>query len=130
MASASKRGFTLIELLVVIAIIAVLIALLLPAVQAAREAAHALEAERSAAAHARQELAAAEAELTAMRQRFQQASEHLDAMERHHEGALRLESFFIGQVVGSFTEIRPAAEITRQIVADCERRIAELGGLL
>ena len=47
-----------------------------------------------------------------------------------HEGALRLESFFIGQVVGSFTEIRPAAEITRQIIADCERRIAELGGLL
>ncbi len=47
-----------------------------------------------------------------------------------HEGALRLESFFIGQVVGSFTEIRPAAEITRQIIADCERRIAELGALL
>jgi NAD(P)H-dependent flavin oxidoreductase YrpB (nitropropane dioxygenase family) len=47
-----------------------------------------------------------------------------------HEGALRLESFFIGQVVGSLTEIRPAAEITRQIIADCERRIAELGALL
>jgi NAD(P)H-dependent flavin oxidoreductase YrpB (nitropropane dioxygenase family) len=47
-----------------------------------------------------------------------------------HEGALRLESFFIGQVVGSFSEIRPAAEITRQIIADCERRIAELGALL
>ncbi len=47
-----------------------------------------------------------------------------------HEGALRLESFFVGQVVGSFTEIRPAAEITRQIIADCERRIAELGALL
>jgi NAD(P)H-dependent flavin oxidoreductase YrpB (nitropropane dioxygenase family) len=47
-----------------------------------------------------------------------------------HEGALALESFFIGQVVGSFREIRPAAEITRQIVADCEKRIAELGSLL
>jgi len=47
-----------------------------------------------------------------------------------HEGALRLESFFIGQVVGSFAEIRPAAEITRQIIADCELRIAELGALL
>ena len=47
-----------------------------------------------------------------------------------HEGALRLESFFIGQVVGSFAAIRPAAEITRQLAADCEQRIAELGGLL
>jgi NAD(P)H-dependent flavin oxidoreductase YrpB (nitropropane dioxygenase family) len=47
-----------------------------------------------------------------------------------HEGALALESFFIGQVVGSFTRIRPAAEITRQIVADCERRIADLARLL
>jgi NAD(P)H-dependent flavin oxidoreductase YrpB (nitropropane dioxygenase family) len=47
-----------------------------------------------------------------------------------HEGALRLESFFIGQVVGSFTQIRPAAEITRQIIAECEQRIAELGALL
>ncbi len=37
-----------------------------------------------------------------------------------HEGALRLESFFAGQVVGSFEEHRPAGEITWQIVAECE----------
>jgi len=48
------------------------------------------------------------------------------AAQAGHEGALRLESFFIGQVVGSFQQIRPAAEITRQIVADCEQRIRDL----
>ena len=47
-----------------------------------------------------------------------------------HEGALRLESYFIGQVVGSFDAVRPAGEITRRLAADCEQRIAELGGLL
>jgi len=52
------------------------------------------------------------------------------AAEAGHEGALRLESFFIGQVVGSLRAVRPAAEITRQIIADCEQRIAELGGML
>jgi NAD(P)H-dependent flavin oxidoreductase YrpB (nitropropane dioxygenase family) len=52
------------------------------------------------------------------------------AAQAGHEGALRLESFFVGQVVGSFRELRPAGEITRQIVADCEQRIAELARLV
>ena len=47
-----------------------------------------------------------------------------------HPGALRLESFFVGQVVGSFARLRPAGEITRQIVSDCETRLAELAALL
>lgn len=60
-----------------------------------------------------------------------EAWQRIDAAAKAgHEGALKLESFFVGQVVGSFGEIRPAAEITRQIVAECEQRIAELGGML
>lgn len=60
-----------------------------------------------------------------------EAWERIDAAaEAGHEGALRLESFFVGQVVGSFDAIRPAAEITRQLAAECEQRIAELGALL
>ena len=51
------------------------------------------------------------------------------AAQAGHEGALRLESFFVGQVVGSFEQIRPAGEITRQIVADCEQRIRDLAKL-
>jgi NAD(P)H-dependent flavin oxidoreductase YrpB (nitropropane dioxygenase family) len=52
------------------------------------------------------------------------------AADAGHEGALNLESFFIGQVVGSFAAVRPAAEVTRQIIADCEAAIRNLGGLL
>jgi NAD(P)H-dependent flavin oxidoreductase YrpB (nitropropane dioxygenase family) len=60
-----------------------------------------------------------------------EAWQRIDAAAKTgHEGALRLESFFVGQVVGSMRQLRPAGEITRQIVADCERRIAELGGLV
>ena len=59
-----------------------------------------------------------------------EAWQRIDAAARTgHEGALRLESFFVGQVVGSFEQIRPAGEITRQIVADCEQRIRELAKL-
>ncbi|MDQ2874108.1 MAG: nitronate monooxygenase [Actinomycetota bacterium] len=52
------------------------------------------------------------------------------AADAGHEGALQLESFFIGQVVGSFQDVRPAGEITRQMAAECEQRIAELARLL
>jgi hypothetical protein len=52
------------------------------------------------------------------------------AADAGHEGALELESFFVGQVVGSFSRLRPAAEISRQIIGDCEVRLAELAALL
>jgi NAD(P)H-dependent flavin oxidoreductase YrpB (nitropropane dioxygenase family) len=59
-----------------------------------------------------------------------EAWQRIDAAAREgHEGALRLESFFVGQVVGSFAQIRPAGEITRQIVAECEQTIRELAKL-
>jgi NAD(P)H-dependent flavin oxidoreductase YrpB (nitropropane dioxygenase family) len=51
------------------------------------------------------------------------------AADAGHEGALALESYFVGQVVGSFREVRPAGEITRQIVADCEQAIAGLAAV-
>ena len=50
------------------------------------------------------------------------------AAEAGHPGALELESFFVGQVVGSFREIRPAGEITRRMAADCAAVIADLAG--
>ena len=59
-----------------------------------------------------------------------EAWQRIDAAARTgHEGALRLESFFVGQVVGSFEQIRPAGEITRQIVTECEQRIRDLAKL-
>ncbi|MFF5084555.1 NAD(P)H-dependent flavin oxidoreductase [Actinoplanes sp. NPDC000266] len=61
----------------------------------------------------------------------EEAWQHIDAAAQDgHEGALKLESFFVGQVVGSFQGIRPAGDITRQMAEDCQRRIAELGGLI
>jgi hypothetical protein len=49
-----------------------------------------------------------------------------DAAVNGHEGARALESFFIGQVVGSFARLRPAADIARDLVDDCENRLADL----
>ncbi|WP_244928932.1 nitronate monooxygenase [Nocardioides sp. W7] len=48
------------------------------------------------------------------------------AAETGHAGARELESFFVGQVVGSFGELRSAEEITEEIVAGCRRRLVEL----
>ncbi|GIE98592.1 NAD(P)H-dependent flavin oxidoreductase [Paractinoplanes rishiriensis] len=50
------------------------------------------------------------------------------AAEAGHPGGVALESFFVGQVVGSFQNIRPAGDITREMAADCERTIRALAG--
>lgn len=52
-----------------------------------------------------------------------------EAADAGHEGALALESFFIGQVVGGFAELRPAGEIARTIIDGCATRLAELADL-
>ncbi|UNX53694.1 nitronate monooxygenase [Georgenia sp. TF02-10] len=60
-----------------------------------------------------------------------EAWERIDAAaERGDERARELESFFVGQVVGTFTEIRPAAQIVADIVTGCEARLRALAGLL
>ncbi|KAE8765575.1 NAD(P)H-dependent flavin oxidoreductase [Georgenia thermotolerans] len=59
-----------------------------------------------------------------------EAWERIDlAAEAGDARARELESFFVGQVVGTFTELRPAGEIVRDIVAGCEQRLRELGGV-
>lgn len=47
-----------------------------------------------------------------------------------HAGALDLETFFIGQVVGAFTELRPTSEIALGIVAECEARLRTLAAAI
>jgi hypothetical protein len=47
-----------------------------------------------------------------------------------HPGALELETFFVGQVVGSFTELRPTREIVAKMVRDCEERLRTLADAL
>jgi NAD(P)H-dependent flavin oxidoreductase YrpB (nitropropane dioxygenase family) len=59
-----------------------------------------------------------------------QAWNRIDAAaDAGSEGARELGSFFIGQVVGSFARLRPAADIATDIVTDCENRIAALNKL-
>jgi hypothetical protein len=43
---------------------------------------------------------------------------------------LRITIAGIGQVVGGFATLRPAGDIARQLVADCEARLRELAGLV
>ena len=52
------------------------------------------------------------------------------AAEQGHPGAVELESFFVGQVVGSFTQIRTTAEVVRDLVQGCEQRLRDLAELL
>lgn len=52
-----------------------------------------------------------------------------EAAEAGHPGATELESFFIGQVVGGFRELRPAGDIARDIIDGCAQRLKELGAL-
>jgi NAD(P)H-dependent flavin oxidoreductase YrpB (nitropropane dioxygenase family) len=60
-----------------------------------------------------------------------EAWERIDvAAESGSEKAIALESFFIGQVVGNFRDLRPTVEIVRDIVEGCEARLADLGRLV
>ncbi|MCK6208939.1 nitronate monooxygenase [Georgenia sp. EYE_87] len=60
-----------------------------------------------------------------------EAWERIDVTaEKGSERARELESFFIGQVVGSFRDLRPTGEIVRDIVEGCEARLREIGRLV
>jgi NAD(P)H-dependent flavin oxidoreductase YrpB (nitropropane dioxygenase family) len=52
------------------------------------------------------------------------------AADQGHPGAVELESFFIGQVVGSFRQIRSTRDVVRDLVENCEQRLRELGSLV
>ncbi|WP_043507686.1 hypothetical protein [Georgenia sp. SUBG003] len=59
-----------------------------------------------------------------------EAWERIDvAAEKGSDRARNLESFFVGQVVGSLSQLRPTAEIVRAIVEGCEARLRELSAL-
>jgi hypothetical protein len=52
-----------------------------------------------------------------------------EAAEAGNERVIELESFYVGQVVGSFARLRPTVEITRELVETCRARLVELGRL-
>src|SRR5699024_8814018 len=51
-----------------------------------------------------------------------------EAADAGHEGALELESFFIGQVVGGFSQLRYSADVVKHIMVQCHERLRALGG--
>jgi NAD(P)H-dependent flavin oxidoreductase YrpB (nitropropane dioxygenase family) len=46
------------------------------------------------------------------------------ASDDGHPGASELVTYFVGQVVGRLKEVRPAAEVYREIITDCEAILA------
>lgn len=52
------------------------------------------------------------------------------AAERGVPGAVKLASWHVGQVVGDFHGLRPTAEITTEIIRDCEQTLRELARLV
>jgi NAD(P)H-dependent flavin oxidoreductase YrpB (nitropropane dioxygenase family) len=52
------------------------------------------------------------------------------AAQAGHPGAIALESFFVGQVVGCFRQLEPAYDIATGLIADCECRLREMAALL
>jgi NAD(P)H-dependent flavin oxidoreductase YrpB (nitropropane dioxygenase family) len=52
------------------------------------------------------------------------------AAQAGHPGALELESFFVGQVVGGFRQLEPAYDIACGLIADCEQRLREIAKLV
>jgi NAD(P)H-dependent flavin oxidoreductase YrpB (nitropropane dioxygenase family) len=48
------------------------------------------------------------------------------AADEGHPGATELQSYFVGQVVGSFTALRPTRDIVRDIVEGCQAQLRQL----
>jgi len=53
-----------------------------------------------------------------------------EAAAAGHAGAQELESFFVGQVVGGLTELRPVADVVAGMLAECAARLRTLAGLV